>query len=202
MLARYRLSRHYSKLAFTPWEPIEIYKEFMTPEKRAAIEAEENERKRMQEEKRMDIRTREEQENRRTLEAYNAVTDYAIEASRPNFVTSPLFGDITPTIPHEKDPVTGRLRPIYPAHLVEKASESILNEIQRLYDSKPPLHNPWAERDAFAYHPFFSFRNQIRYAFPGLKYATIAFIIYCIGEAIYNMVNGAGLKQQTPAHSH
>lgn len=173
-------------MAFEPIDPLEIYKQFMTPEKRAAIEAEELERKRASEKAEYEKKRLEQESMISTLEASRLATEYAVNSSRPTFVTSPLFGDITPTIPHITDPLTGIQRPMYPSKLIKEASKGILQEIQSLYDSNPPLHNPWFQRDAFAYHPFFSFRNQLRYAFPGLGYAVIAFIIYLLCEWVYD----------------
>lgn len=176
----------YSKMAFEPINPLEIYKQFMTPEKRAAIEIEELERKNASEKLEYKKKRLEQENMISTLEASRLATEYAVSSSRPTFVTSPLFGDITPTIPHITDPLTGIQHPMYSSKLIKEASKGILQEIQSLYNSNPPLHNPWSQRDAFAHHSFFSFRNQLRYAFPGLGYAVIAFIIYLVCEWVYD----------------
>ncbi|KAJ3089006.1 hypothetical protein HK102_007424 [Quaeritorhiza haematococci] len=39
-------------------------------------------------------------------------------------------------------------------------------------------HDPWARRDAWRNHPFFSRRNRLMNSVPGLGIATVAFAIF------------------------
>lgn len=39
--------------------------------------------------------------------------------------------------------------------------------------------DPWARREAWRYHPYFSSANVVKHAFPGLSWALVAFAGYC-----------------------
>lgn len=119
--------------------------------------------------------------------AGKAATEAAL-AVRPTFPDYPWKIDLS--IPHVRDVNTGQMVPKYDPSLVKETSNRIMDEL-RADCRKRALHDPWAQHYAYAYHPFFSFRNQIRYMFPGLKNAVLLFIVYCVGEAIYDLTAGA-----------
>ncbi|KAJ3397495.1 hypothetical protein HDU92_007158 [Lobulomyces angularis] len=53
------------------------------------------------------------------------------------------------------------------------------------------MKDPWAKRDAWRHHPYFSARNRFLNILPGLGYATVAFSIYLIWDH-WNMTAGPG----------
>ncbi|KAI9014685.1 hypothetical protein HDU85_007335 [Gaertneriomyces sp. JEL0708] len=46
-------------------------------------------------------------------------------------------------------------------------------------------HDPWAKRDTWRYHPFFSKQNRIRSMAPGLGLGTAAFALYYVYDKWY-----------------
>ncbi|CAO1621083.1 unnamed protein product [Jaminaea pallidilutea] len=55
--------------------------------------------------------------------------------------------------------------------------------------------DPWAAREAWRRHPIFSMRFYARNMFPGLGWATGAFVLYLIGDTLAHPSNIEKLKE-------
>lgn len=118
--------------------------------------------------------------------AADEVTRQALSV-RPTFPTVPW--DIGPSIPHTWDPVSKSWKQKYPSRLIKEESAKIAAEILRDLQAKNILErDPWKKYYEWSQHPFFSTRNAIRHAFPGLGTAVVVFSGYCIAEYLYDNI--------------
>lgn len=75
---------------------------------------------------------------------------------------------------------------------------AVVDEANRLYTdtlrhykslgakSRQEWADPWARREEWRYHPYFSGANVLKNAFPGLSWAVVAFGVYCGYETLSN----------------
>ncbi|KAJ3027605.1 hypothetical protein HK097_006129 [Rhizophlyctis rosea] len=55
----------------------------------------------------------------------------------------------------------------------------------RFADPGPNRISPWARRDAYKWHPFFSLKNRFRHFIPGLEWSIVAFAAYVAYDQWY-----------------
>lgn len=68
----------------------------------------------------------------------------------------------------------------------DKLYNAVLKNYQLLGRKKrTDWNDPWAKREDWRYHPYFSGINVIKHAFPGLSWGLAAFLAYCGYEAYF-----------------
>jgi NADH dehydrogenase (ubiquinone) 1 beta subcomplex subunit 3 len=79
--------------------------------------------------------------------------------------------------------------------IVEKANHLYTNVLRQYktlgHKSRQEWADPWAKREDWRYHPYFSGPNVLKNAFPGLSWALLAFGAYCGYEHLTNPTKSA-----------
>jgi NADH-ubiquinone oxidoreductase B12 subunit family len=165
-------------MAFEPIDMYELHKPFL---KKQVIE--QVERIKKEEESKLATSMLEVPKTASELAAEQVIREAA--SIRPTFPSTPW--DISISIPQIYDTNTQTYRPKYDQAIIKEQTKKLLKELDTFIHANPPLKDPWAEREAYWSHPYYSFRNKLRFIVPGFTWGVYAFLTYCFLERGYNL---------------